>query len=275
MEDFVDTEWQPILAYNGLDGFDALWRLQADWFEPPNHRRGGWSGVARCELARPDGGTSVVFLKRQENHCNRSWRHPIRGAPTFHREFKHILHYRHCGIPTLEPVYFGMREQDGNRRAVLVTAELSGFVSMADQVEHWLEQGAPPRRQRIPMLRAVASLLRQMHDHGIQHNCFFPKHVFTRTGADGHIEVRIIDLEKSRWQPLRYLCSQRDLYTLNHHSLCWSRSDRLYFLLAYLGLDSLSPYAKWLWRRIAARTRRKGRLGRSSRVLKADPAITG
>jgi hypothetical protein len=88
MKDFVNERWRTILARNGLTDFDALWDLKADWFEAPNHRRGGWSGVSRCELDRPEGGKVAVFLKRQENHKARIWSHPVHGAPTFLREFR-------------------------------------------------------------------------------------------------------------------------------------------------------------------------------------------
>ena len=89
MKDFISDRWRPILAHNGLSAFDALWKLEAPWFEEPNHRRGGWSGVSRCELALPGDGSTGIFLKRQENHRARLWTHPVRGAPTFLREFRH------------------------------------------------------------------------------------------------------------------------------------------------------------------------------------------
>ena len=145
MKDFINDRWRPILVHNGLSDFGALWQLKADWFEAPNHRRGGWSGVSRCELALPGGGTRAIFLKRQENHKARLWTHPLRGAPTFLREFRHIQHYRACGIPTLEPVYFAMHKVGKDERAILVTEELTGFVSMEDRVLRWLKDGAPAR----------------------------------------------------------------------------------------------------------------------------------
>ena len=36
MISFVEKGWQAIFEHNGLGSFDALWNLQADWFEPPN-----------------------------------------------------------------------------------------------------------------------------------------------------------------------------------------------------------------------------------------------
>jgi len=274
MKDFVNERWRPILAHNGLSDFDALWRLEAGWFEEPNRRRGGWSGVSRCELALPGGGSRAVFLKRQENHGTFSFRRPVKGIPTFLREFRRIMHYRACGIPTLEPVYFGMRCIDRDQRAILVTEELSGFVSLEDRVQRWLRDGAPPRAARRRILAAVAALLRDIHDHSIQHNCFFPKHVFIRVNPDDSVEARVIDLEKSRWRPAKTLSARRDLYSLAGNSNSWSRSDRLWFFKAYLRIDRLTPYAKWLWRTIAARLERKGRAQKPLRMLAPRTGVT-
>lgn len=267
MKDFVNDRWRSILAFNGLSEFDALWTLEASWFEDPNHRRGGWSGVSRCELKLPDGGSCAIFLKRQENHKARLWSHPVHGAPTFLREFNHIMHYRKCGIPTLEPVYFGMRKVGKDDRAILITEELTGFVSMEDRVQVWRKEGAPIRRLRLSMLAEIAKLLKNMHVHGVQHNCFFPKHVFVRVNSDASVEARVIDLEKSRWRPSKTVCAIRDLYTLNYHSMCWSRTDRLWFFMHYLGIAHLTPYAKWLWRTVSARSLRK------RRIREQDPLV--
>lgn len=210
MTDFANDTWRAVLARNGLDGFDALWNLEVPWFEPPNRRRGGWSGVARCELEDAAGQRRGVFLKRQENHKTFSWRHPFKGIPTFLREFRLIRRYRAGGVPTLDPVYF-----------------------------------------------AVADLTRRMHACRIQHNCYYPKHVFVRVGPDGAVEARVIDLEKSRWRPLAVFCALRDLDTLNRHAPGWSRAERLYFLKAYLRRDRLTPYGKWLWHKLAARAAKR------------------
>lgn len=258
MKDYFDARWQAILAHNSLHSFDDLWALDTGWFEEPNRRRGGWSGVSRCELSLPEGGSTAIFLKRQENHNTFSWRHPIAGIPTFTREFRTILHYESKGVPALNPVCFATRKTKKYQRAILATEELSGFTSLEDLVASWLITGVPSRSERRRHLRAIADLLRTMHRHHIQHNCPFPKHLFIKPRPDGSIEVRIIDLEKSRWRPLMLFCTLRDLGALQRHAPGWSRTDRLWFFKRYLGINHLTPYAKWLWRRIAKRVLKKG-----------------
>lgn len=259
MKDFISDKWRAILEFNHLADFDALWALDAEWFEPPNHRRGGWSGVARYEMSLPGGGKAAVFLKRQENHNTRSWRHPITGIPTFLREFSRIMEYRHCGVSTLEPVFFGVRAHGGDQRAILMTEEMAGFTSLSDLGHAWKSSGFPQRDVRKQIVVAVADLLRRMHDHHIRHGCFFTKHVFVRL-SEGQAEAKVIDLEKSRRHPLRMACAVRDLYSLNHAPAQeWRVTDRLRFLLCYLGTERLSPGAKRLWRKVAAVSARKRR----------------
>ena len=262
MKDYVNEHWRPVLAHNGLADFESLWTLAAPWFEEPNRRRGGWSGVSRYDLKLPGGGKRAVFIKRQENHGTPSIAHPIRGVPTFSREFKRIMNYREKEIPTLVPVYFATRNSGNDQQAILITEELTDFVSLEETGAMWRKEGAPARQIRHAVLRAVAGLLRTMHAHGIQHSCFFEKHVFVRIDKGGAVEARVIDLEKSRWRPLKTLCAMRDLYSLSRFSSSWSNGDRVWFFKEYLGIPRLNSYAKWLWRNIESRSIRKGRHSR-------------
>ena len=273
MQDYLNEDWRSILAFNGLTDFESLWQLDAPWFEEPNQRRGGWSGVSRYQVNLPDGGTGAIFIKRQENHGTWSWRHPLRGIPTFYREFGRIMNYVSKGIPTLVPVYFATRTVGKDQRAILITEELTGYLSLEDRIQSWLKDGAPSRLQRRRILKSVVVLLQGMHAHGIRHSCFFPKHVFVRLNIDGSVDARVIDLEKSRWRPSKTLCAMQDLYSLSSFSSCWSRSDQLWFLKEYLKIPRLTPYAKWLWRNIAARLVRKKRIGAQVRLVeRADAA---
>ena len=259
MPDYVAPDWSALLQKNDLSSFNALWDLKAEWFEPPNQRRGGWSGVARVDLASDNDEPKVIFLKRQENHKTFSWRHPIRGIPTFLREFHHIMHYRACSVPTLEPVYFAARRSGAGHRAILATVGLTGFEPLEEILRRWQSGSSPPLARRRNLMKAVAQLARTMHDHHIQHNCFYPKHVFVRFAPDDAVEARVIDLEKSRWRPLQRHCTLRDLDTLNRHAAGLGRTDRLRFLMAYLQTDQLTPELRRLWHELATRAGRKRR----------------
>ena len=103
------------------------------------------------------------------------------------------------------------------------------------------------------------ALVRQLHDARVMHRSLYPKHLFVRWDSGAEPEVAVIDLEKSRTTLIAAVRTVYDLATLTRHSDYWSRSDRLYFLLQYLGLQRLTPWARRLCRWIVKRAQRKRR----------------
>jgi tRNA A-37 threonylcarbamoyl transferase component Bud32 len=175
---------------------------------------------------------------------------------TFIREIQNILRFKKAAIPALEPVYFAVRKVEGDLRAILCTEALDGYEPLESLVERWLKDGWPDRKNRQRLMEAVASVMARMHDHKIQHNCFYPKHIFVRL-SETELSIRIIDLEKAKVKMFRRHASFRDLYALNRHANGWSRTDRLRFFLLYLERERLDREAKLLWRKIVKRTIRK------------------
>ena len=264
MDDFVAEGWETVLRDNGLDGFEALWSLEADWFEPPNRRRGGWSGVARIVLPGPDGQMTGLFLKRQENHTRRSLRHPLGGEPTFAAEMHNILAMRQAKVPSLEPVYYAQRKVDGRWCVILMTRELLGFRPLDDWVGDWYATGwAASLEHRRAVLAECAAVLRRLHEAGFVHNAMHPKHIFLRLSDQDGAEVCLIDLEKMRRKPGRLRRTLRDLDSLNRRSPHWGRADRLRFLNAYLGSRRLDAAGRRIWQLLARRyMKSKGSEGR-------------
>jgi hypothetical protein len=248
MAEFFGKNWQTILNANQLDSFDSIWDLKTEWFEEPNIRRGGWSGVVKLELDTPDGKIGV-FIKRQENHVTKSPLHPIKGRPTFEREFKNILRLRKHKLPTLEPVYFSKRTQDGDLQAILITRELKGYTALDS--EKYLSYGdlICDKAHKIRLLNTVADTLRSMHNHHFQHNCFYLKHVFVKPIGDDW-DVKIIDLEKLKRSIFKKDAVFRDLFTLHRHAEGWSYKDHVRFFKAYVQEEKLSTQSKALWRLI-------------------------
>lgn len=259
MRDYIAENWRACLEQNGLRAFEDFWNLDARSVEARNERRGGWSGVVRHELTQPSGKKASVFIKRQENHVRRTWRHPLRGMLTLELEFKNILRYRENGIPSLTPVFYAQRRRGGARRAILVTEELGGFRSLADFVSEWKLTGWPPRGTRLKIIEVVAELLRSIHRHHLRHDCFFPKHILLRPGAAGGWEARVIDLEKARWSPWTHAERSRDLRNLASGSFNWSASDCVHFFKTYLGVKKLSPGHKVSWAKLRVRVSAKRR----------------
>ena len=228
---FPDQAARAHLAASELADFESLWSVSADWHEAPNERRGGWSGVSRHVLA--DG--SAIFLKRQENHLCRTLRHPVRGIPTFYREYLNILRLQAHHIGAVEALYYGDRLAAGRWRAILVTRALDRFMSLDD----W--NAAPEhgeKEQRQSLITAIALACARLHHHRLQHSCLYGKHLFVpravpTTAAYREADVRFIDLEKLRRGISRERVAAHDVDQLMRHTEGWSDSDRATFLSVY------------------------------------------
>lgn len=254
---YQEPTCQTAFQHHGLVTFDDWWSRDIAWFEEPNQRRGGWSGVGKLELPLESRPALTVFVKKQQNHGRRTWRHPLIGEPTFRREFQRLKALADAGIPAPRVVLYAESIASSNQRAVLVTENLQGFVDL----EHWLpamlKQTQSVRRQS---LRAVALQIRRFHDLGWVHRALYPKHIFIQT-ASGVPKVALIDLEKARkslgaWRRARF-----DLAALNRHTEGLTDRDRLYFFKQYLyGAHFTQPLTwcnKQLLKQIAKRSTRK------------------
>lgn len=252
----LNADWRALLRRNQAADFAALWELECAWFEEPNYRRGGWSGVYRTALrGLQEGDDSVgVFIKRQDNHIYRSLRHGFRAMPTFEREFRNIRLFQEYDIPTVEWLYFGQRMVEGHIRSILVTQELAGYLALDDE----RLTAVLSRTERRQLLERLAVVLRLMHSHHIQHGCLYPKHVFFKRLADGRIDVRLIDLEKARYRYFGRVAALRDISTLYRHSPHISRADKLFFFKAYRQEQTLSQASRAMLARVLRRKMKTG-----------------
>ncbi len=230
---FIDSASRLLFGQHQLDQFEALWSLQLPWFEEPNQRRQGWSGVSRLEL---DG--QGFFLKRQQNHNTRTLLHPLRGEPTFKREFENICRFAALQIPALQAVYYGERRTDEGHQAILITRALDDYQPM----DHWyrdqlgceqagsLTEPVSATAAGRAVFDRVAQLFVDLHATGLAHWCPYPNHLFVR--PDGS-EARFIDLEKARRQPFALERRRKDLDCFLRHAGYMTRTDLEYLLCQY------------------------------------------
>ena len=253
---FIAVNVQDTLRRHQLDSFEALWQVEATAVDEPNRARGGISSVSRLTLEDANGQPQVFYLKRQSNYLIRNPRRPL-GEPTAGREFYNIGRYAERGIPALEAAYYAQRRVDGQVQAILLTRALEGYQPLDYWFSRWDQLGY---RLQHDLLMAAAALVAQLHRSAVVHNCLYPKHLFLRPLADG-VGARFIDLEKSRAHLFSPWGNMRDLDALNRRSLPPSRTQRLRFLLAYLGKSKVDAQVRYWVRRVARRSasKRKGR----------------
>jgi len=206
--------------------FDYWWQRRGHTVEAVNQRR--------TRLTPFEPGFAPLYCKRQEGHVYRSLRYPL-GRPTIWREMQAYRAYARLGVTTPRLIYAAIRKHQAGWQALLVTEELSGFVSLED----WYRATPCPEQTRA-VLTAVAQTLARLHRGGWRHGCCYAKHIFVRLQDDGTAQAALLDLEKSRrslpWQNP----GAQDLAQLARH--CGAMpADDLQFLRDQYQLSQLNP----------------------------------
>jgi hypothetical protein len=227
--DLFAADFAARLPAAGFKSFDDFWRLEWNWVEPRNERRKGWSGATRVRIETAEGPLSL-FVKRQENHCYRSIYHPLKGRPTFYREWIGIQRLRAAGIPTLDPVYYGERVYEGRSQAVLVSLALDDFRDLNEVFRARENLG---EEQREEILKTLAAMFVRFHRSGLIHNCLSGSHLMLRFDEEGRPEARLLDLEKLKSTRNIHRAAGRDLARFIRHTPTLLPQDHLSLMLAY------------------------------------------
>ncbi len=245
----ASPEHLALLEQHKLASFEQLWGYAGDWFEPPNRERGGWSGVNFIELTNNAGKKTGFYLKRQQNFTRRTWRHPIKGEPTFTREFTMMQYLKQYKIAIPNMVFFASKQT----QALLLTEALQGYISF----DCWLENNpAASLSRKRKLLSALAQTIRSLHQARVQYRSLYAKHVFVKDNVE-NFDVALIDFEKSRVSAFIAILKFSDLITFNYRTLNLSRTQRLYFFKQYFKIDRLSAWQKYLCRTIYKKSLRK------------------
>lgn len=253
---FIAEKHAKALEQQQLHTFWQLWNHQIEWFEAPNERRGGWSGVGRIQLHMDENQPLFVFVKKQKNHGRLTLRHPFKGEPTFRREYLRLQYLANQGVAAPQVVFYAEDVIEGKLCAVLVTKELAGYQALDTLADTWFANGKPLRKNRQRLIKSIAESLRNFHQLGLVHRALYPKHIFVKD-ADSQAKIALIDLEKARFSPFFWYRAYFDLAALNRHAEHWSRTDRLYFFKQYSQQSHLGKLSKWLCRRLIQRSQRK------------------
>lgn len=252
---FQSDRYQQIFAQHQLDGFKPLWDKKIDWFEEPNHRRGGWSGVGQLLLRAGDDDLDI-FVKKQQNHGRRTLLHPFKGEPTFRREFKRLSFMEAHQIKAPKVVCYGEQRIDDKVCAILATETLLNFEPLDVVTQRWHTSKRQSRKQKKKLLSTIATELRYFHQTGLVHRALYPKHIFIKN-AESQPEVALIDLEKARFSPFFLYRAYFDLSALNRHAEYWTKTEKLFFFLQYFQESHLSKRLRLICYQILKRSTRR------------------
>lgn len=252
----VSAETLPQLAAAGLSQFRDFMDFAGGTHV--THKRG--RSVYRLEI-----GERAFYLKRNRFHWVEFWKRisrlkwPPRGALV---EWKNILAVKEAGIPTVTPVAMGESVWFGlDVASFTLTEELYSAVPLDTvlQQDFRAPLGDAERARKRRLTLELAAIARKLHGCGMYHQDFYLSHFYLDRGDT----LYLIDLQRVGQRarvPGRFRV--KDLGQLNYSADFTggvTRTDRMRFLLHYLGKQHLDAADKKLVRKVLAKTRRIAR----------------
>jgi hypothetical protein len=268
LKEYIDPEFKKLLNITNeieVDNrkidkavFAGLWNRADPWVETPNFNfrrstsKESWSGVTRIQLKEHN-----FFLKKQQDYFAYSIKPPFKRM-LFQREFENIKLFKSLKIPSLDPVYFGIRKSGRHTQAILVTKSLDNYISLTEAKKQYLDLPGPKQYKiKRAAIASVAELVKKAHLSGLMHNHLYLKHIyidknFCKTGEKPSHEpvCRFIDFDGARKASYYSKKQLRDLATLNRRSPTFNLKDKIYFLLKYLDKTSCDKDVRKLIKRI-------------------------
>lgn len=245
-QQWIAPEWETALKKADLLNIEALTTREFDWFEEPNRRRGGWSGVTRIvlnpEAAKED--QQAVFLKIQQNHFYRAANTFFTKKLTFQREFEVLQQLNKATDTIPELALFATWQVGSDVGAILVTRAMDDWYPLTDWLHGKKGLTAPDEPTFTKALEAIAKGAREIHAAGWVHMCFSGKHLFVRPTDNGAFQSCSIDLEKSRKHMNAAHRSRKDCSHFMRHVPGLSDQQKITFLKAYFQTDTFTDAQK-------------------------------
>ena len=242
-QQWIAPQWEDALKKADLLNIEALTTREFDWFEEPNRRRGGWSGVTRIVL-NPEAAPQdqrAVFLKIQQNHFYRAPSTCFLKRLSFAREFDALqaLSPQIQCMPNL--LLFAKWKHNGNQGSLIVTEALEGF----EPFDQWLKKqkalvDSDQSDSILKALQSIADATRELHHAGWAHFGLYPKHTFIRKNRCGGYTTCLIDLEKARRPLFSFQSTIEDVSRFLRKSKQLNDQEKIEYLRTYFQTDTFS-----------------------------------
>ncbi len=237
----VNTDFIPILELNGLLNFQKIMNFDEGKLYRENKRH----RVSGINLKDSSGKNHLLFLKRHRLTVNEMLRSLFnRGnAESGHNEWDKILLFHSIGIPTMVPIAYGeIQRWSLPWVSMTITENINNAVSLEqfipDNFSGKLSAENVALKRNITL--ELASIVRRLHDRGLNHQDLYLCHFFIRTDP---FKIFMIDLQRvNQRNRISYGRKVKDLAQLYYSSTVLkgiNRSDRLRFFKSYLKTDRL------------------------------------
>ncbi|HNS21163.1 MAG TPA: lipopolysaccharide core heptose(I) kinase RfaP [Sedimentisphaerales bacterium] len=199
---------------------------------------------------------------------------PVLGASN---EWAALNRLQELGVETMTPVAFGLRGRNPARlRSFIITEELAGTKSLEDLCAEWKSHPPSPSLRR-GLIQRIASMVRQMHRHGINHRDCYICHFHLDVSADTDhlrpedLHLHVIDLHRAqlrRRTPRRWIIKDLGGLHFSAMDIGLTRTDRFRFIRTYeqRSLREVFSRSSRFWRHVeqTARTLYRKLCGASS-----------
>ncbi len=217
--------------------------------------------VKRIEITC-EGKPRVFYLKLYWNHQYenirvRAFRGSLVGRSMVRAEYENLEKLAGWGFRVPRLVAYGdHRFAGGVIHAFIITEEIPRAMGVDYLVHEWFGQQsrAVREQQKAELVRAVATAVRRMHDHGFEHHDLFLRNMMV-SGQDMS-KLYMMDAPRAHYWPQFMMRKRRavDLASLDAAATqVFTRSQRMRFMHIYLGRDRLSGKDKQLVRQVLKR----------------------
>jgi tRNA A-37 threonylcarbamoyl transferase component Bud32 len=242
----VDTAFHDLFQRMGWHSCGDVFR----WFSLPPP---GKKPIVRVipKTLRLEDGTSLDVYYKQYDYPHPSWKFLGRASKA-RCEFRNYAVFDRLGIRCARRLACGEERAflGRLRRAFIMTQSipeapsLQEFVQQLDLSEPAVEIG----RLRRALIQQLADMTRAIHQSGFFHNDLVWRNILVTHQKSASPMLWWIDCPRGHFVPLAWRQNRyriKDLASLDKSASRWcSRTERLRFLLAYLGSEATDPILK-------------------------------
>lgn len=248
----VNPEWQPLLSAHRLDTVAAVY----DREDGEVVTRSGSTEVRRIQLGVGAEARTVFIKKYWISRNAQLWSGLFRGVmfgqSKARREFMNLGRLRKWGLDAPGAVAYGEERRAGCVvRSFLISEGVCDPMPLDRFIRDWLSAQSPAQQRafRRELIAKLAAYTKRMHDHHFVHHDLFWRNIILSGGKLK--QFNLIDAHKGRVWPVwsEQRSRAKDLAALDSAAPhFFRRTERLAFLLAYLGRRKLTPQDKDLVR---------------------------
>jgi len=157
------------------------------------------SDVVHVPIDAAMGGPGSVFVKRYLYHersqrIKQMFRGTLFGKSRARIEYEFLQEMCSRQVPTVRPIAYGEIHKWGFlRESFIITEGMEGGQSLDIFAIHARRNRMLAHAAKMSLIRGLATIIRRMHDAGVQHGGLFWRNILVREQADGGYDFSMLD----------------------------------------------------------------------------------